>query len=55
MAAAKLLETTHWQQRQQFCHALSAALQQQDMLSLLPALNQEGDDNSTLLVDGVTH
>lgn len=42
MAAAKLLETTHWQQRQQFCHALSAALQQQDMLSLLPALNQEG-------------
>lgn len=42
VAAAKLLETTHWQQRQQFCHALSAALQQQDMLSLLPALNQEG-------------
>lgn len=41
LAAEQLLQPQQWQQRSALCAALSAALPQRDMLSLLPVLNHE--------------
>ncbi len=41
IAAAELLVAANWQKREAFCHSLADSLQQVDMLSLLPALNQD--------------
>ncbi|MBI3309838.1 MAG: DNA polymerase III subunit delta', partial [Serratia liquefaciens] len=41
LAAEQLLQPASWQQRSALCAALSAALPQHDMLSLLPVLNHE--------------
>ncbi|WP_277302509.1 DNA polymerase III subunit delta' C-terminal domain-containing protein, partial [Serratia marcescens] len=41
LAAEQLLQPQQWQQRGALCAALSAALPQRDMLSLLPVLNHE--------------
>ena len=41
LAAEQLLQPQQWQQRSTLCAALSAALPQRDMLSLLPVLNHE--------------
>ncbi|MDV5224665.1 DNA polymerase III subunit delta' [Providencia rettgeri] len=41
IAAMSLLQPEHWQQRTTLCHALAHALQQGDMLSLLPVMNND--------------
>ncbi|WON78359.1 DNA polymerase III subunit delta' [Serratia sp. UGAL515B_01] len=41
IAAEALLQPERWQQRASLCSALSTALQQEDMLLLLPALNHD--------------
>lgn len=41
IAAMSLLQPEHWQQRTTLCHTLAHALQQGDMLPLLPVMNND--------------